>query len=315
MQYLTQPDEIHEAIIKCASARILWLDTEIADYKSGKPRLSLIQVLDDATDTQADCPPVTDKDDRILILDLLDRSELIYEFIDKIMLDPTIEKVFHNASYDRQLLGKSKAKNVTCTWEIAKKIPYYILPVPNYQLKTLAQQLCHFSNIDKTQQISDWGQRPLTAKQLEYAKMDVVYVAQVHHQLLQLSQRLEIDPDNEDLTALTLRYRQIEHRWKVLDTEFKHLKERLKQAMASQNVPELNGFKLSIQERKHKKIAFDELAKFTQEYGVNLDFPIRLTQEIQKEMTNIIEKIPIEEEVEKVFMLKVSEVEDDDLPF
>jgi ribonuclease D len=306
MQYLTQPDEIHEAMTKFASARILWLDTEIADYKSGKPKLSLIQVLDDVTDTQGD---------RVLFLDLLDRSELIYEFIDKIMLDPTIEKVFHNASYDRQFLGKSKAKNVTCTWEIAKKIPYYILPVANYQLKTLAEQLCHFSNIDKTQQTSDWGQRPLTAKQLEYAKMDVVYVAQIHQQLLQLSQRLEIDPDDENLAALTLRYRQIEHRWKVLDTEFKHLKDRLKQAMASQNVPELNGFKLSIQERKHKKIAFDKLAKFTQEYGVNLDFPIRLTQELQKEMADIIAKIPVEEEIEKVFLLKVSEVKDDELPF
>jgi ribonuclease D len=306
MQYLTQPDEIYEAITKYASARILWLDTEIADYKSGKPKLSLVQILDDVTDTQGD---------RVLILDLLDRSELIYEFIEKIMLDPTIEKVFHNANYDRQFLGKSKAKNVTCTWETAKKIPYYILPVPNYQLKTLAEQLCHFSYIDKTQQISDWGQRPLTAKQLEYAKMDVVYVAQIHQQLLQLSQRLEIDPDDENLAALTLRYRQIEHRWKVLDTEFKHLKDRLKQAMASQNVPELNGFKLSIQERKHKKVAFNELAKFTQEYGIDLDFSIRLTQDLQKEMTDLLDRIPVAEEVEKVFLLKVSEVEDDDLPF
>jgi ribonuclease D len=306
MQYLTQPDEIYEAITKYASAKTLWLDTEIADYKSGKPKLSLIQVSDRITDIQGN---------GVLILDLLDRPELIYEFIEKIMLDPTIEKVFHNASFDRKFLGNTKAKNVTCTWEMAKKIPYYILPVSNYQLNTLAEQLCHFSNADKTLQTSDWGQRPLTAKQLEYAKMDVVYLAQIHERLLQLSQRLEIDPDDENLVALILRYRQIEHRWKALDTELKHLKDRLKQAMASQNVPELNGFKLLIQERKHKKVIFDELAKFTQEYGLNLDFPIRLTQELQKEIGGIIDKIPVEEEIEKVFMLKVSEVEDDELPF
>jgi len=39
------------------------------------------------------------------------------------MLNPAIEKVFHQASYDLKFLGKTKAKNVTCTLEMA--IPYY----------------------------------------------------------------------------------------------------------------------------------------------------------------------------------------------
>jgi ribonuclease D len=306
MQYLTHRDRIEQAITNYAQAKILWLDTEIADYQTKKPKLSLIQILDDLTDLTGD---------RVVILDLLEQPELIDEFIEKIMVNPAIEKVFHNANYDRKFLGQSKAKNVTCTLEMAKKIPYYILPAINYKLYTLATQLCAFSNIDKTEQGGNWGQRPLTNKQLEYAKMDAVYVAQVHHRLLQLSQRLETDPATEDLTELTMRYRQIEHRWRLLDTEFKHLKERLKQAMAAQNIPETDGFKLSIQERRYKKVSFQELARIAQQSDVELDFSVRLTQDMQKQMATIIEQLSIDEEVENVVQLKVGEVEDDDLPF
>lgn len=306
MQYLTQSDPISQAIAKYSQAKILWLDTEVADYQTKKPKLSLIQILDDLTDLTGD---------RVVILDVQEQPELIDEFIEKIMVNPTIEKVFHNASYDRKFLGQSKAKNITCTLEMAKKIPYYILPIINYKLYTLATQLCSFTNIDKTEQGGNWGQRPLTDKQLEYAKMDAVYVAQVHHRLLQLSQRLETDPATEDLGELALRYRQIEYRWKLLDTEFKHLKERLKQAMAAQNIAETNGFKLSIQERRYKKVSFHDLAKIAQEAGLELDFSVRLTQDLQKQMAEIIEQIPVEEEIEEVVQLKVGEVEDDDLPF
>jgi S-DNA-T family DNA segregation ATPase FtsK/SpoIIIE len=59
------------------------------------------------------------------------------------------------------------------------------LQVSNKQLKTLAVELCNFSKVDKGEQQSDWGQRPLTEKQLKYAKMDTVYLAQVHRCLLE----------------------------------------------------------------------------------------------------------------------------------
>ena len=306
MPYISEPDRVSQFINHCATAKILWIDTEVADFQSNKPRLSLIQVLDDAGERNSD---------RVLILDVLDRSELINEFIDKIMVNGAIEKVFHHARYDCRFLGKSQVQNVTCTLEMAQKIPYYILPVTNYQLATLAEQLCHFSGIDKTLQVSDWGQRPLSDEQFKYAKMDVVYLACVHHHLLQLVNNLPSNPATEDIAALTFRYRQIEHRWKALDTELKHLKERLKQAMTAQMVSDTDGFQLSIQERKYKKVAFNDLVKAVREAKIDLNFPIRLTQELQKQMTDIIDKLSIEEEVEKVLQLRISEVEDEDIPF
>ena len=306
MSYLTQPEAIQAAIADFSQEKILWLDTEVADYQTNNPRLSLIQILDDPTDITGD---------RVLILDVLERPELVADFIETIMLNPALEKVFHNANYDRQFLGKRKGKNVTCTLEMVKKIPYYLVPLPNFKLKTLAEKLCHFPPIDKIEQKGDWSQRPLKEEQLEYAKMDPVYVAHVHQRLLQLRQLVEPNPATEDIAALMLRYRQLEHRWQELDTEIKHIKERLKKAMESQEIIEQSGFKLGQQSRTTKKVSFTDLAKVVQAEGIELEIPIQLTKPLQKQLGNLVEQLPVQEETSNILQLKVTELEDEDLPF
>lgn len=176
MQYLNKPAEIRNRISQLASAKILWLDTEIADWNTSRPRLSLIQVLSgtNLTGEYAD------------ILDVLDKPDLAKEFISQIMVNPQIEKVFHNASFDLKYLGGDSAKNITCTLKMARKITRDRLQVSNLKLKTLATELCHFSNVDQEEQGGDWGKRSLTQKQLNYAAMDVVYLAAVHRRLLEI---------------------------------------------------------------------------------------------------------------------------------
>ncbi|GET37071.1 DNA translocase FtsK [Microseira wollei] len=184
MQYLTKNAEIKEVIAKLATAKTLWLDTETAHWNTPEPKISLIQALAEPEDLTGDCA---------YIIDVLNKPDLVEEFISQVMENPEIEKVFHNAKYDLKFLGKERAKNVTCTYKIARKRKRDRLQVPNLQLKTLAEHLCHFSNVDKAEQGSDWGQRPLTPKQLQYAKMDVVYLAQVHRRLLEI---IDIDRAN-----------------------------------------------------------------------------------------------------------------------
>jgi ribonuclease D len=50
MPYLTAGREIYSLITEYTQAKILWIDTEVADYQSRYPRLSLIQVLDNPED-------------------------------------------------------------------------------------------------------------------------------------------------------------------------------------------------------------------------------------------------------------------------
>lgn len=176
MYYLTHSNDIRAAIAAWKTAPILWLDTEIADWQTSSPRLSLIQVLsqpDDRTGAAA------------FILDVLDQPDLIQHFIQTLMVDLAIEKVFHNAPFDLRYLGQAQAQNVTCTLKLARRIGKAKLGTSNLKLKTLAAELCQFTNVDAEAQSSDWGQRDLSSDQLHYAAMDVVYLAAVHRSLLQ----------------------------------------------------------------------------------------------------------------------------------
>lgn len=304
MPYLTSVSEIIAAIDELTSATTLWIDTEVADYNTSKPRLSLIQVLDDAKDLTGE---------RIFLLDVLDKPKVITEFINKIMLNPDIEKVFHNANFDIKLLGNNKTKNVTCTLEIARKIPYYLLQVPNYQLKTLATELCNFRDISKSEQKSDWGQRPLTEEQIEYAYLDCIYLAQVHQRLLELNVRANLDPAQEDLRILGERYLEIHEQWHLLDSEIKHIKEKAKLAMQAQNISETYHFKLSNTQRNTKKVSFYELAKFAYTHGLELNFPITITHALQKDIGKILEQLPVEIEQTNNLRLTAKNIDGEEL--
>ena len=54
----------------------------------------------------------------VYILDVFDKPDLVTYFVDKIMVNPQIEKLFHNASYHLRLLGKKQSENVICTYKI-----------------------------------------------------------------------------------------------------------------------------------------------------------------------------------------------------
>ncbi|MEH2389581.1 MAG: ribonuclease D [Nostoc sp.] len=285
MPYLTSAAEIRAIVAEYTNAKTLWIDTEVADYKSRNPRLSLIQILDDPQDMSGD---------RVYLLDVLDQPKIIAEFIDEIMINSAIEKVFHNASYDLKFLGNKKAKNITCTLEIAKKIPYYLLPLPNYQLKTIATALCSFNNIDKQEQKSDWAKRPLTEEQIEYAYLDCIYLAQIHLNLLGLQAKANPDSATEDLISLSRRYSQLQQQSKLLNSEYEHLEERMKKAMQAQDISETSDYKLTSSERTTIKATFMELARLAQTQGINLDFPITLTQKLQKDLGQNLEHLSVD---------------------
>jgi ribonuclease D len=302
MPYLDSADDIRDLFAEYIHAKTLWIDTEVADYQSRQPRLSLIQVLDDPTDMSGD---------RVYILDVLHQPDVVAEFMQQIMSNSQIEKVFHNANFDLKFLGGKKAKNVTCTLELAKSIPYYLLPLPNYQLKTLATALCRFNYIDKQEQGSDWGRRPLTETQIEYAYLDCIYLAQVHLQLLELQVASNPDPKKEDLTALDARYQALLTDWQLLKSEFEHLEERLKKAMQAQNVKETSVCKLTSYERQTVKVPFNELVNLVQNENLRLDFPVTLTQKLQKDLGDSWQNLPVE--IEKNTYLRLSQKKNDDI--
>jgi ribonuclease D len=288
MFYLKEAQVIEDVLADLSQSTILWIDTEVADYKTKNPRLSLIQVSAFSEDLTGD---------RACIFDVLEEPSIVNEFINSIMANTKIEKVFHNASYDLRFLGGTQAKNVTCTLKIAKSIPYYILPVKSHSLKSLVLHLTEFNYISKDEQGSDWGVRPLTDSQLKYAALDTVYLAQVHHKLLQLLENNLNQETIEDLSALEFRYQQIEESWMKLDSEMKDLKERIKNAMKIRKIKETALFKLTSSTRKTIKLNFSDLEELIRRENLKLDLELTLSKENQQVLNKWLEQLPILEEL------------------
>jgi ribonuclease D len=308
MQYYTTPVLIQSQIEQLTQAKTLWMDTEVADYQTQHPRLSLIQIWaeddlgEESLETLAD---------RAIVLDVLDQPDLVSMFCDRIMQNSEITKVFHNANYDLRFLGKNQAKTVVCTLELAKLLPYYCLPVANRQLKTLAKQLCDV-DLAKDQQSSDWGKRPLTKDQLRYASFDPVVLAMVHRRLIRLQAQHNPDPLSEDVSNLALRYLAIQRDWKFLDTEVKHLQERLKQAMQAQQQLETEHCTLAKVSRSQAKVTFVELVQFLQTQAIDLDFSITLTQDLKKTLGQAIAHLPIQTQDTFTWRLTFKQTDADD---
>lgn len=302
MPYLTDPRDIEAAIAAFSGAKRLWVDTEVADFKSKKPRLSLIQILEDRGELNGDrtrlqnLPNLDVLASQVYLFDVLDKPEVVAEFIDRIMLNPDIEKVFHNASYDLKFLGKKKAQNVTCTLVLAKQLPLFVLETSNLQLKTLAAQLCGLPVAELSEQQSDWGVRSLSDSQIRYATLDPIYLACVHLRLLELDRMIQRDPASENVNALAMEYADLKQQALLLESELSYVENRLKAAMQVQNVEKTDRVKLSSYERSIYKTPFSELAKLLQKEQLELDFPVTLTKELRNQLGELSDRLPIQED-------------------
>lgn len=176
---IKQPREVAREIERLTECGRLWIDTETC--RTGG--LSLVQVLaDTATENASDA----------LVFDVLDQPALISLVVNRVMLDPSIEKVFHNASFDVPRLGGGEAKNVSCTLRAARDLrrrECASLP-ESLSLKSLAEHFDVAKDVCKEDQFSDWGRRPLADRQLKYAALDVVLLRGVHLRLLNINQSM-----------------------------------------------------------------------------------------------------------------------------
>ena len=177
-QVIDDPAAIEKVIDQLAQSRRLWLDTEVADWKFGMPRLSLIQAMP----IESECCS-----GNVVVMDVLHYPELIEVFEQKIMGESSIEKVFHNASYDLQFLSNSGVESVYCTKETASQLQSRHRSLPqSVSLKALAEHFRLTDDADKTEQKGDWSVRPLSMQQVEYAISDIVYLRGIHLGLQQL---------------------------------------------------------------------------------------------------------------------------------
>jgi ribonuclease D len=150
------------------------LDTEAASYHRYVDRIYLVQISS-ASSTA--------------IVDPLGVSNL--KPIGRILADPAVEVVFHDADYDLRVLDRDygfRAKHLFDT-----RIAAQLLGEPSVGLGPLLEKYFGVT-VDKKMQRADWSRRPLTPEMISYAASDTAYLLRLRDELrnkLQERGRLE----------------------------------------------------------------------------------------------------------------------------
>ena len=145
---------------------VLGLDTESNSFHAYHEKLCLLQVSTEDQDWIVDPLPLGDS----------------LEALRPLLANPEIVKVFHSAEYDMMLLKHGLGGKVRGLFDTQ-----VAMTLLKHQKTGLASLLEAFYGIkpSKKEQRSDWGKRPLTPRQIEYARTDTHFLVDLHGQLTQ----------------------------------------------------------------------------------------------------------------------------------
>ena len=228
----TDAAEFRRLAAQWARERELWIDTETAEWQTSHPRISLLQVRT--------------PDGRLYVVDVLPpamREVLEAAFIPAVMGEPSIRKWAHNASYERRYLGGDRVRNLHCTLQLARSIPYHRLSVRKLTLAALASHLCATA-LDKTHQGDEWGVRPLTSEQLQYAAADPEWCYRVHQELE--SRIVRFDPAQEDPADVRDRYLTVNRRLRERKARRTDIRDAVRDHLLAESREALGGFRLHL---------------------------------------------------------------------
>ncbi len=161
IQFINTAEQLSAYCQKIQNTSVLALDTEFIREKTYHPKLCLIQV---ATEDTLVCI------DPLAINDIEPLLDIIY--------NDNIVKVFHAASQDLEifyLLRKAVPQNIFDTQIAASLLGYG----DQLGYANLIKTILH-TELDKGQSRTNWEQRPLHDKQIQYAANDVLYLLQAY---------------------------------------------------------------------------------------------------------------------------------------
>ncbi|MBN8499801.1 MAG: ribonuclease D [Sphingomonadales bacterium] len=164
---ITTSEALSDLCARLSKADFVCVDTEFMRENTYWPELCLIQIADSAEAAAID--PLAKGIDLSPLLDLLvDNEEVL--------------KIFHAGGQDVEII-----------YNLTGKTPH---PIFDTQIATMAisqSEQIGYSNlveswlgisVDKGARFTDWGRRPLTDRQIEYAIGDVTHLAKIFPKLL-----------------------------------------------------------------------------------------------------------------------------------
>ncbi len=148
--------ELRARVAEWRRSERIAVDTESNPMHSYEERLCLVQVTAGGTD---------------FIVDPLAGIDLSPLF--ELLEDRNVEKIFHDGEFDVFLLRRTHGVRVRGLYDtkvVAVALGETAVGLSSLLAKHLGVQL------DKKQQLSDWGRRPLSAAQVSYARLDTHYL-------------------------------------------------------------------------------------------------------------------------------------------
>ena len=168
LTYVDRPDLLHRCVDRLLACDSVAVDTEANSLYAYRERLCLIQCS-------------TEQED--FLIDPLRLADL--GAFGALLADAAVEKVFHDAAYELMQLKSALRCEVRHVYDT--KIAAVALGAPGCGLAGLLSARFQVT-LDKRWQLSDWGARPLSREQLEYARKDTAW-------LLPLAEQLEEEVD------------------------------------------------------------------------------------------------------------------------
>jgi DNA polymerase I-like protein with 3'-5' exonuclease and polymerase domains len=174
--YITEDKDMSSVISFCKQYKELAVDTET--------KIDLSKLNPSALDPHSSnisLVQINSIDNKIpYILDFLSLSKEAKElFNQEVLMDKNIRKIIHFAQFDiKQFYSEFKTwpMNVWCTNVLMKSLSVCTGMKAGlfrgHGLKDMARDIFDI-NLDKTEAISEWGQRPLHINQIAYAGLDV----------------------------------------------------------------------------------------------------------------------------------------------
>ena len=161
--WVDRQDRFNQMVAELSTQPRIAVDTESNSLHAYRERVCLIQFSTSKKDYVVD--PFVLQDLRALA---------------PIFVNPQIEKIFHAAEYDLLCLRRDFGfafANLFDTMQAARTLGYAYVGLDNLLAEKFGVK------IDKRHQKADWGARPLTTPQIDYARFDTHYLFQLRDQL------------------------------------------------------------------------------------------------------------------------------------
>lgn len=179
-------DELENAAGALATETIISVDTETSGWQTGNEQLCLIQI---------GVPSIR----RVLLVDVLSTGAPTP--LAPLFASPDQLFIAHNASFEERQLARydMKVKGIKDTLTMSRELRP---DLPNHTLRTCCKLLLGIE-LSKDEQVSDWSIRPLSDKQVDYARLDAEVAVQLYSYLAELESKVsaELNLEVPDLMA------------------------------------------------------------------------------------------------------------------